>query len=235
MVLIGCFFVIGVPSTSALFFFRVKAVYYWNKFITMFFGALLFALFGLSVLMPFTASGEHIGTTQICITTKIEHFGALPLFLNSLMDTLVFIAISLRIISYSLVGGTFNARMRSFFQGAGLPSLSKSILQGGQLYYLFVTRDFSLPGYRTCWRNDLQGNIWFECGSDCNDRCATEYDLARFICCSPHCAWERYGLSSLQVSPTGFYHGDWCWHCPIFYTKASISCCCRGLTDGICR
>jgi tetrahydromethanopterin S-methyltransferase subunit C len=146
----GCFFVLGVPSTSALFFFRVQAVYYHNRFITTFFGALLFALFGLSVLIPFTGRGEHIGTTQRCITTKLEHFGALPVFLNSFMDTLIFVAISFRIISYSLVGDTFNARMRSFFRGAGLPSLSKSILQGGQLYYLFVTRDCSPPGYQEC-------------------------------------------------------------------------------------
>jgi hypothetical protein len=146
----GCFFVLGVPSTSALFFFRVQAIFYRNKLITTFFGALLFSLFGLSVLMPFTGRGEHIGTTQRCLPTKIEHFGALPVFLNSLMDTLIFIAISFHIVSYSLVGATFNARMRSFFRGAGLPSLSKSILQGGQLYYLFVTRDFSLPGYQKC-------------------------------------------------------------------------------------
>jgi hypothetical protein len=142
LILIGCFFVIGVPSTSALFFFRVKAVYYGNKSITMFFGALLFALFGLSFLIPFTASGEHIGTTQICITTKTEHFGVLPVLLHSIMDTLAFIAISSRIVSYSLLGDTFGARMRSFFQGSGLPSVSKSILQGGQLYYLFVIRFF---------------------------------------------------------------------------------------------
>jgi hypothetical protein len=142
LILIGCFFVIGVPSTSALFFFRVKAVYYGNKFITTFFRALLFALFGLSFLMPFTASGKHIGTTQRCITTKTEHFVVAPVLLHSIMDTLVFIAISFRIVSYSLVGDTFSARMRSFFRGSGLPSVSKSILQGGQLYYLFVTRIF---------------------------------------------------------------------------------------------
>jgi hypothetical protein len=136
----GCFFVLGIPSTSALFFFRVKAVYYHNKFITGFFGLLLFALFGLSFLGPFTIRGEHIGTTQRCIIITSERFGSAPILLNSIMDTLVFIAISSRIVSYSLMGDTFGARMRSFFRGDGLPRVSRNILQGGQLYYLFVTR-----------------------------------------------------------------------------------------------
>jgi hypothetical protein len=141
-ILIGCFFVLGVPSTSALFFFRVKAVYYRNKFIPGFFGLLLFALFGLSFLGPFALRGKHLGTTQRCIITTSERFGSVPILLNSIMDTLVFIAISFRIVSFSLVGDTFGAHMRSFFRGDSLPSLSRSILQGGQLYYLFVTRAF---------------------------------------------------------------------------------------------
>jgi hypothetical protein len=140
LIVIGCFFVLAGPSTSALFFFRVRAVYYQNKFITAFFAMLLFAMFGLSFLSPFALRGEHIGTTQRCITTKTERFGSVPILLNSIMDTLVFIAISFRIVSCSLVGDTFSARMRSFFRGDGLPSLSKSVLQGAQLYYLFVPR-----------------------------------------------------------------------------------------------
>jgi hypothetical protein len=137
---IGCFFVLAGPSTSALFFFRIKAVYHQNMFVTGFFGVLLFALFGLSFLGPFAERSEHIGMTQRCNIIQTEPFGLVPLFLHSIMDTLAFIAISFRIVSYSLVGDTFSARMRSFFRGSGLPSVSKSILQGGQLYYLFVTR-----------------------------------------------------------------------------------------------
>jgi hypothetical protein len=139
LISIGCFFVLGMPSTSALFFFRIRAVYRQNKIITGFFGLLLFALFGLSFLGPFTGKGKHIGTTQRCINTKAEPFGSVPILLNSIMDTLIFIVISFRIVSYSLVGDTFSARMRSFLRGDGLPNLSRSILQGGQLYYLFVT------------------------------------------------------------------------------------------------
>jgi hypothetical protein len=144
----GFFVALGLPSTSALFFFRVKAVYYGNKFTTGFFGLLLFALFVLSFAGSFAERSKHIGTTQRCIITTCERFGRVPILLNSIMDTLVFIAISFRIVSYSLIGDTFGARMRSFFRGDGLPRVSKNILQGGQLYYLFVTRAFFLSSYR---------------------------------------------------------------------------------------
>jgi len=65
--------------------------------------------------------------------------------MHAIYDTLVFLAISFRILSYTVVGDTFEARVKSFFRGTGLPSLSRSILQGGQLYYLFAV----VPSH--CW------------------------------------------------------------------------------------
>ena len=137
---IGSSYVVAVPSTSALFYFRLKAVYCNNKIATIFFGSLWFSLFGLSFLIPLSgAKGVHIGTTRRCINTEIPKYASTPLIFNAIFDTLVFFAISLRIMSFTIVGNTFRARMKSFFQGAGLPSISKSLLQDGQLYYLFVT------------------------------------------------------------------------------------------------
>jgi hypothetical protein len=130
------FIIITAPSTSALFFFRVRAIYGNNKIITAFFGSLLFLLFGLCILPPLGTNAVHIGTTRRCINTKVAHFSILPIAVNSIFDALVFIAISLRVVSYSIVGDTYSARMKSFVRGDGLPILSKSLLQGGQLYYL---------------------------------------------------------------------------------------------------
>jgi hypothetical protein len=44
------------------------------------------------------------------------------------------------------MGDTFGARMRSFIRGEGLPVLAKSLLQSGQLYYLFVIKYVSVMG-----------------------------------------------------------------------------------------
>ena len=135
---VGAFFVIAAPSTSALFLFRVKAVYLNNKIITTFFTVLLFVLFGLTILVPLSIKGAHIGPTKRCISTRVPNFTSAPIVVNTVFDTLVFLAISIRIASRFVVGDTFGARLKSFFIGNGLPNLSRSILQGGQLYYLFV-------------------------------------------------------------------------------------------------
>jgi len=133
------FYIIAMPSTSALFFFRVRAVYSNNKIITAVFGFLLLVLFGSSLLTPTFIRGAHIGTTQRCMDISVKEYTPVPFILNAVYDTLVFIAISLRIVSHSLAGDTFGAYMRSFLRGDGLPVLSKSVMQGGQLYYSFVT------------------------------------------------------------------------------------------------
>jgi hypothetical protein len=135
---IGSFVIITLPSTSALFFFRVKAVYCNNKIITSFFGFLLIALVGTSFLIPLAPQVTHVGTTKRCITIGMARFGFVAALINFFLDTLVFVAISVRIVSHSVEGDTFRARMKSFMKGYGLPNLSKSLLQGGQLYYAFV-------------------------------------------------------------------------------------------------
>jgi hypothetical protein len=125
-------------SSSALFFIRLKAVYCNNRIITIFFGFLWFVLFGLFFLMPLSTKSMHIPTTQICFIFQIEHYVALPFVAHFVFNNLVFIAISLRIVSISLDGGTFSACMKSFFRGDGLSRLPRSLLYGGQLYYRSV-------------------------------------------------------------------------------------------------
>jgi hypothetical protein len=132
---VGASFIISVTSTSGLFFFRVKAVYCDNPFITSFFGFLVFALFGLSFLTPVALKGQHLGSTQRCVSTGVARYASTPVILNAAIDTLVFFAISMRIVSYSITGDTFGAKLRSFLKGEGLPSLSRSLLRGGQMYY----------------------------------------------------------------------------------------------------
>jgi hypothetical protein len=130
--------ILGVSSTSALFFIRVKAVYCNHRIITVFFGLLWLMLSGLYFVVPAAAKAVHIGPTQICLMIRVEHYAAIPVLIQVVFDTLVFLAISLRLISFSIVGDTFGARMRSFFRGDGLPSLSRSLLYGGQVYYSSV-------------------------------------------------------------------------------------------------
>jgi hypothetical protein len=116
-----------------MFFLRVKAIYFDSKAVVAFFALLWLSTAGCIFLWLFSLMVGHIGTTQRCITIRVNHLVVAPLLMHSAYDTLVFIAISLRITSMA-----FSTSTKSLFRRDGLPHLSKSLLLGGQLYYLFV-------------------------------------------------------------------------------------------------
>jgi hypothetical protein len=66
-----------------------------------------------------------------------------PIILTAVNDTLVFVAISYRMVSLSLVSGPWSVRLKSFFTGYGMHHLSKALLQSGQAYYLSVAIGFN--------------------------------------------------------------------------------------------
>jgi hypothetical protein len=135
---IGVCVVISLPSSSALFVFRVTAVYYRNDFIAVFFGCLWLGLLGLTFLIPLAVRGGHIGITQRCLITQVASYASAPLVLNCVIDTLIFIVISVRIMSFSYTDGPIMKQVSTFFRGDGLPRFSRNLLRNGQLYYLFV-------------------------------------------------------------------------------------------------
>ena len=70
----------------------------------------------------------------------LDHtYATVPIILTVVNDTLVFLAISYRMVSSAMVSCTWSARARSFFTGEGLHQLSKALLQSGQVYYLSVS------------------------------------------------------------------------------------------------
>jgi len=141
--IIASSFVIAMPATSLLFFYRVRAVWGNSKIITAFFGVLWLGNLGTSVLVPLAVTGAHIGTTQRCINTAVRSYASTPIVLNAINDTLIFLAISCRIVAFTVVGETRSAQIKSFVSGNGLPRISKGLLQGGQLYY-FATIGLSI-------------------------------------------------------------------------------------------
>jgi len=77
----------------------------------------------------------RIPYTQHCTESIAHAYMAVPIILTAANDTLVFLAISYRMVSSAMVASTWRARTRSFFTGEGLYHLSKSLLQSGQAYY----------------------------------------------------------------------------------------------------
>ncbi|KIM88413.1 hypothetical protein PILCRDRAFT_3403 [Piloderma croceum F 1598] len=131
----GVFLEIGVPATSLLFLFRVRAVYNNSRIITAFFGLLWMAISGLSVLILLGVTRDRIPYTQRCTEGPTPKYSTVPIIVTAVNDTLVFLAISYRMISSAMVSSTWKARAKSFITGDGLLHLSKALLKSGQVYY----------------------------------------------------------------------------------------------------
>lgn len=125
------------PSFSGLYGSRLLAYPHWCSFLTVSVRSLNRGGDSYSLIHLAT---DQIPRTLLCIETIIAEYDAVPTMLATIYDTLVFLAISYRIVSYSnLEGASWRARSRSFFRGNGLYSLSKALLQSGQVYYMSVS------------------------------------------------------------------------------------------------
>jgi len=133
-------FEIGGPATSLLFLFRVKAVYNHSRVVTVFFSLLWLCIAGLtlSTLLTIGISADHIPYTRRCIYNIPNVTEAtIPTIVTAAFDTLVFLAISYRMVAIAMQpGSAWSARAKLFFTGDGLYCISKSLLQSGQVYYL---------------------------------------------------------------------------------------------------
>jgi len=128
----------GVPATSLLFYFRVRAIWCNSNIITVVFGLLWLGILGSSGLAVFNLRGAHLGMSHRCISASLPPYSSSLIF-NAVNDTLIFFAISWRIATLGFAG----TKLMSFVRGDGLPRLSKIILQSGQLYY-FATIGLSI-------------------------------------------------------------------------------------------
>ena len=128
----------AVPLNYLLFFFRIRAVFNDSKLVVYLFAFLWVATLGSSLAMPFGVEATHIGTTRTCLDTLIADFVSAAPIASGINDTLVFIAISAKLMSYSWVENTWRAQFKSFFSSREKGVISSVLLQTGQLYYLCV-------------------------------------------------------------------------------------------------
>lgn len=153
MDMIGMTSSIGGAATTFLFFLRVRAVYMKSTRITTLFGGLWLVTLALGVLAATTLrAGErqqrlrmvygslffhvvHIPPTHYCIDTSVKDV-ILPCITIFVHDTLVFLAISYRLATDAATEVNWRSRILSVAKGKGLHSLSKSLMQSGQKYYL---------------------------------------------------------------------------------------------------
>jgi len=129
-----CGMVSGI-STAYLFFLRVRAVFLHARYITVVFGVLWLVAGALSILTVSSLRAAHIPKTRYCYDNTVKEYRSLPSIAIFIYDTPVFLAITWRLAANAVTDKTWRARILSIVNGKGLYSLSKALLQYGQIYY----------------------------------------------------------------------------------------------------
>lgn len=124
------------PSTSLLFFFRVRAMYVGHNWIIAFFFFMWLGCIGGTLTPILGFSSSNIGTTDYCVASHLEPYTFAATIAPTLNDTLVFCAMSWRLMSNSYEDPTIKNNCCTIILGRHLPVFSKALLQDGQAYYL---------------------------------------------------------------------------------------------------
>lgn len=128
----------AVSATALLFFFRVRALYDGNKYITAVFLVMWLAVLGASLTVVMSLTGVHIGNTKYCTFAGFQPYGSSSNIVIGVFDTCVFAAISWRLLANApLASDTGNLGKFGLF-GKYLPRFSRALLQDGQNYYMYV-------------------------------------------------------------------------------------------------
>ncbi|KAF8953402.1 hypothetical protein BDZ97DRAFT_1767467 [Flammula alnicola] len=130
------FFPVVISSTSLLFLLRARAVFNDNIYIVSLFFFTWFAVVGGSLTSGLGTEGGNIGTTKYCWYTSVKSYVSASFIIPLVHDTLIFIAISWRLMGNAHVDHNFKSGFRTLLLGHYLPAFSRAMLQDGQMYYL---------------------------------------------------------------------------------------------------
>ncbi|KAJ6454670.1 hypothetical protein C8R45DRAFT_915178 [Mycena sanguinolenta] len=133
---IGICLVSSQASTAMLFFLRATAVWHPNKIAYVVFSILWIAVLGTSITAPVGIRGAHIGPTMQCTTTAVPANIELSVIFLLINDTAIFLAINYRILAHTIAVDSPIIRLRAFFGGNGLSTLTQALLESGQHFYL---------------------------------------------------------------------------------------------------
>jgi hypothetical protein len=122
-------------STAFLFLQRLRAVYADNRWVQAAFCFLWVVTSGVMTVVVYGQQSSYIPGTAYCVYSNVEQYMSAAVFVASFYDVAVFVVISYKIASsYSNLDAGIS--WDTLISGRALPRLSRSILQGGQQYYL---------------------------------------------------------------------------------------------------
>ena len=140
--------------TSLLFFFRTRAVFESNPWVTAFFAGLCLAVLGgcLAIIAyafepaPVNLVSNVATTIEGCLRSNrgVDSYAAEITIIPLIYDTLVFLAITWRLSCNSYDPCTLKSGLKILIFGNHLPLFSKAFLRDGQAYYLLALPDLCL-------------------------------------------------------------------------------------------
>ncbi|KAK7685177.1 hypothetical protein QCA50_011540 [Cerrena zonata] len=133
LVVTACFSGLTTPLNSSLFLLRIWGVFHGSKVIIGFFSLFWLSTF-TSFVSAFNIKTHPIGPTQYCIVEAAPQIIAIAFIVAAAYDTLVFLAITMKIVLDSPAEG-WKAKTSLLFTGEKMGYISRALLQTGQIYY----------------------------------------------------------------------------------------------------
>lgn len=127
--------ILMMPAASGLFLIRLNAVYSRDRGIMSIFGFCWLVILALFVYESTDSLLQFEDVTRDRPCAAIEYNTAWAYIATAVYDTLLYLAVSWRLASFS-TSNIWHDRLQSFFTGDGLGWLSKVLLRSGQVYYL---------------------------------------------------------------------------------------------------
>ena len=132
-------YAICIPTTSLLFFFRVRAVFSRSKYIIWFFGFMWLGVVGAELTAPHSLFATRIGSTRYCTVGTVKPFAVPVCVIVPLVnDTLVLLAVTVGLVMNTHLEPTLKDGIRTVMHGDYLPAFSRAMLRDNQMYYLWA-------------------------------------------------------------------------------------------------
>ena len=121
--------------SSLLFLIRVLTIFHHSKVAQSVFIFLWVGYIGTSLVLPLRLSYGYSARFRDCLPIVGQQFVTYGIALDVGYHTLVLLATSLKLLTYSLAE-SWSERLRVFWSGEGMSQLSRVLIQTDQLYYL---------------------------------------------------------------------------------------------------
>ncbi|TCD60972.1 hypothetical protein EIP91_009237 [Steccherinum ochraceum] len=129
---------------ALLFVFRIRGVFFHQRYIVWFFYFMWLAVFAACLVAPFGLDSVALPPSGLCVNTRLVNASAAGVITSAVNDTLIFVFITGKLVLQAHDdAGTAKSFFHIFFSGKGMGEISRVVLQTGQLYYL-ATAGFTI-------------------------------------------------------------------------------------------